>query len=81
MDAYLKLLHIEKRPTKTSSKSYELGLFTGNCKKPYMDELVSADLHGFRDHLRSEEYAERTVYNYLMTVTTFLKKNGVVRIP
>jgi hypothetical protein len=41
-----------------------------------MDEPVSADLLGFRDYLRSEDYAERTVYNYLMTVTTFLKKNG-----
>jgi integrase len=45
-----------------------------------MDELVSADLLGFRDYLRSEDYAERTVYNYLMTTTTFLKKNGLYRI-
>jgi integrase len=45
-----------------------------------MDELVSADMLGFRDYLRSEDYAERTVYNFLMTVTTFLKKNGIYRI-
>jgi hypothetical protein len=45
-----------------------------------MDELASADMLEFRDYLRSEDYAERTVYNYLMTVTTFLKKNGVHRI-
>jgi integrase len=45
-----------------------------------MDELVSADMLEFRDYLRSENYAERTVYNFLMTVTTFLKKNGVYRI-
>ena len=45
-----------------------------------MDELASANMLGFRDYLRSEDYAERTVYNYLMTVTTFLKKNGVYRI-
>ena len=81
VDSYLESLRIKKRPTKTvSSKTYELGLFTGYCKKHYMDELVSADPLGFRDHLRSAEYAERTVYNYLMTVTTFLKKNGVFRI-
>lgn len=41
---------------------------------------MSADMLGFRDYLRSDDYAERTVYNYLMTVTTFLKKNGVYRI-
>jgi len=81
VDAYLESLRIKKRPTKTiSSKTYELGLFTGFCKKSYMDELVSADMLGFRDYLRSEDYAERTVYNYLMTVTTFLKKNGVYRV-
>jgi hypothetical protein len=30
-----------------------------------MDELVSADMLGFRDYLRSEDYAERTAYNYV----------------
>ena len=41
VDAYLKLLRIEKRPTKTiSSKSYELGLFTGNCKKSYFEYVI-----------------------------------------
>lgn len=45
-----------------------------------MDELVSADMLGFRDYLRSEGYAVRIVYNYLMTVTTFLKKNEAYRI-
>jgi len=80
LDAYLESLRIKKRPTKTiTGKTYELGLFTGFCKKSYMDELVSADLLGFRDYLRSEDYAERTVYNYSMTVTAFLKKNGVCR--
>jgi hypothetical protein len=78
LDAYLESLRIKKLPTKTiTGKTYELGLLTGLCKKPYMDELVTSDLLGFRDYLRSEDYAERTVYDYLMTVTTFLKKNGV----
>ena len=63
-----------------TGKTYELGLFTGFCKKSYVDELLSADMLGFRDYLRSEDYAERTIYNYLMTVTTLLKKNGVYRI-
>jgi integrase len=81
VDAYLESLRVKNRPTKTiTGKTYELGLFTGFCKKSFMDELVSADMLGFRDYLRSEDYAERTVYNYLMTVTTFLKKNGVYRI-
>jgi integrase len=81
IEAYLEALRIKNRPKKTiRGKTYELGLFTGSCKKSYMDELVSADMLGFRDYLRSEDYAERTVYNYLMTVTTFLKKNGVYRI-
>jgi len=81
VEAYLQSLRIKNRPKKTiSGKTYELGLFTGSCKKSYMDELVSADLLGFRDYLRSEDYAERTVYNYLMTTTTFLKKNGLYRI-
>jgi hypothetical protein len=78
LDAYLESLRIKKLPTKTiTGKTYELGLLTGLCKKPYMDELVTSDLLGFRDYLRSEDYAERTVYDYLMTVTTFLKKTGV----
>jgi hypothetical protein len=48
LDAYLESLRIKKRPTKTiTGKTYELGLFTGFCKKSYMDELVSADLLGF----------------------------------
>jgi hypothetical protein len=56
VDAYLESLRIKKPPTKTiSSKTYELGLFTGFCKKSYMDELVSADMLGFRDYLRSEK--------------------------
>jgi hypothetical protein len=81
VDAYLESLRIQNRPKKTiGSKTYELGLFTGFCKKTYMDELVSADILGFRDYLRSEDYAERTVYNYLMTTTTFLEKNGLYRI-
>lgn len=80
-DTYLESLRIKKRPTKPiTGKTYELGLFTGFCKKSYMDELMSADMLGFRDYLRSDDYAERTVYNYLMTVTTFLKKNGAYRI-
>ena len=71
VDAYLESLRIKNRPKKTiSGKTYELGLFTGSCKKPYMDELASADMLGFRDYLRSEDYAERTAYNYLMTTTT-----------
>lgn len=81
VDAYLESLRIKNRPKKTiRGKTYELGLFTASCKKSCMDELISADMLGFRDYLRSEDYAERTVYNYLMTVTTFLKKNGVYRI-
>jgi integrase len=81
VDAYLESLRIKNRPKKTiGGKTYELGLFTGFCKKSYMHELVSADMLGFRDYLRSEAYAERTVYNYLMTTTTFLKKNGLYRI-
>ena len=51
LDAYLESLRIKKRPTKTiTCKTYELGLFTGFCKKSYIDELVSADLLGFRDY-------------------------------
>jgi integrase len=81
VDAYLEALRVKKRPAKTiAGKKYELGRFTTSCKKCCMDELVSGDLLEFRDYLRSEDYAERTVYNYLMTVTTFLKKNGVYRI-
>lgn len=81
VDAYLASLRIKNRPKKTiRGKTYELGLFTGSCKKCYMHELASADMLGFRDYLRSEDYAERTVYNYLMTTTTFLKKNGLYRI-
>jgi hypothetical protein len=34
LDAYLESLRIKKRPTKTiTGKTYELGLFTGFCKK------------------------------------------------
>src|SRR6266404_4824658 len=51
VDAYLESLRIKKRPTKTiTGKTYELGRFTGFCKKSYMDELLSADLLGFRDY-------------------------------
>jgi integrase len=81
VDAYLESLRIKNRPKKTiSGKTYELGLFAGSCKKSYMDELVSADMLGFRDYLRAEDYAERTIYNYLMTTTTFLKKNPAYKI-
>jgi hypothetical protein len=77
----LESLRIKNRPKKTiSGKTYELGLFTASCKKSCMDELASADMLGFRDYLRSETYAERTVYNYLMTTTTFLNKNGLYKI-
>jgi len=82
VDAYLESLRIKNRPKKTiGGKTYELGLFASFCKKSHMDELVNVDMLGFRDYLRSEDYAERTVYNYLMTVTTFLKKNPAYRLP
>jgi len=81
VDAYLESLRIKSRPTRTiTAKTYELGLFRGFCKKTYMDEIVSRDMLEFRDHQRAERYAERTVYNHLMTVTTFLKKNGLYKI-
>lgn len=81
VDAYLESLRIKKRPRRTvSGKTYELGLFTDHCKKTCMEELASSDMLGFRDYLRSEKYAECTVYNHLMTVTTFLKKNGLFKI-
>lgn len=81
VDAYLESLRIKNRPKKTiGGKTYELGLFASFCKKSHMDELVNVDMLGFRDYLRSEDYAERTVYNYLMTVTTFLKKNPAYKM-
>ena len=81
VDAYLATLRIKKRAPKTiSDKERDIGYFTECCKKQYMDEVVSADILAFRDYQRAEEYAERTVYNHLMTVTTFLKKNGLYKI-
>src|SRR5215470_8545470 len=39
VDAYLESLRIKNRPKKTiRGKTYELGLFTGSCKKSCMDE-------------------------------------------
>jgi hypothetical protein len=44
VDAYLESLRIKKRPTKTiTGKTYELNLFTGFCKKSYMEEVISAE--------------------------------------
>jgi len=81
LDIYLESLRIKSRPTRTiTGKTYELGLFRTCCKKTYMDEIVSRDMLEFRDNQRAERYAERTVYNQLMTVTTFLKKNGLYKI-
>ena len=81
VDVYLASLRTKKRPPKTiSDKERDIGYFTAFCKKQFMDEIVAADLLDFREHQRAEEYAERTVYNHLMTVTTFLKKNGLYKL-
>jgi integrase len=81
VDAYLESLRIKKRPPKSiSDKQRDIGYFTAFCKRIHMDEIVSRDMLEFRDHRRTEQYSERTVYNHLMTVTTFLKKNGLYKI-
>jgi integrase len=81
VDAYLASLRTKKRPPKTiSDKERDIGYFTAFCKKQFIDEIVAGDLLDFREHQRAEEYAERTVYNHLMTVATFLKKNGMYKL-
>jgi len=81
LDAYLEMLRIKRRPSRTISyKKRDVGYFIASCTKTYMDEIESRDLLEFRDHQRAEEYSERTVYNHLMSVSTFLKKNGLYRI-
>lgn len=81
LDAYLESLRIKNRPQKTiGDKKRDVACFMTFCKKTYMDEIASREMLGFRDHQLAVGYAERTVYNHLMTVTTFLKKNGVYKL-
>jgi hypothetical protein len=81
VNAYLDSLRTKKRPAKSiSDKERDIGYFTAFCEKQFIDEIVAADLLDFREHQRAEKYAERTAYNHLMTVTTFLKKNGLYKL-
>src|SRR5260370_36246835 len=81
VNAYLASLRTKKRPAKSiSDKERDIGYFTAFCKKQFIAEIVAADLLDFREHQRAEKYAERTVYNHLMTGTTFLKKNGLCKL-
>jgi integrase len=66
----------EFRPNKSiNAKKSMLEKFHVWSKKSYVKEVDDVVMKAYRDKLLIEEYEPDTVYNKLMTVTTFIKHN------
>ncbi|HEY2352955.1 MAG TPA: site-specific integrase [Candidatus Acidoferrum sp.] len=80
IDAYLdKLTRKKKYEPTIKSKRYELGEFAKFCKRHYVDEITSEDLIDFREHFLLTK-SDRTVYNKLISVVTWLKHNPLLSV-
>lgn len=70
-----------QRSLKTSrAYSFVLGLFRKSCQKNYLDELTRRDLIDFMTFLRSRGQADRSIYNKISEMKTFLRAAGVPEI-
>jgi integrase len=86
--AYLDRMQRDRRHAPTiRSKRFELGEFAKFCQRRFMDELTHDDCVSFREHLREKGLHDTTIYNKLITLTTWLKRNplfpvrGLLKFP
>lgn len=81
IDAYIKELRENRRPEKSvKAKRTELNEFCDYVKDKPLEGIKRADLIAFRNHLHDQNYAQVTVLNKLMSVSTFLKHNPILSI-
>jgi integrase len=79
--AYLADLKLSGFPEKTiKAKKFELGEFVKSCGKMYVEQINRVDLLTYKNNLKDAGKQDVTIYNKLMNVSTWLKKNTVVPI-
>jgi integrase/recombinase XerD len=69
--------HQHKSRKTAQGREYNLNTFRAGCVKAYLDELDRGDLMHYMAVLRKQGLGERTVYNRVGGVVTFLRAYGI----
>jgi integrase len=78
---YLADLKLSGFPAKSiKAKKIEIGEFVKFCGKVYIEQISRTDLLTYKNYLRDKGKQDVTIYNKLMNISTWLKKNTVVSI-
>lgn len=78
IDDYLDDLRLAKRPPATiADKQNHLTAFTNLIHKVNLDEYSRGDVLRFKDNLEGQEYAPKTVENFMMSVVVFFNEQKI----
>lgn len=74
------LVDTERRGAWVARDAYKLACdsFLDSCQKVFLDEIESSDFPKFWAALRKDGYAERTIHNKQVSVSSFLKHAGIL---
>jgi integrase/recombinase XerD len=80
--AYLEDIKLSKKPKTHSAYSTALNYFTESCRKQFVEDIDRRDMMKFATYLRDEkDQSPRSCWNKFNSVMTFLKLQGVWRVP
>ncbi len=77
MQEYLQEVRLFRAPKTIAACENILSRFTGKCSAAHVEDVCRRDLLGHMAALKQEGLSDRTIFNHMTRVNTFLRANGV----
>lgn len=79
--AYIERLRRNKKYEPTvKAKQSELAEFARFCRRRFMDQLTHDDMIDYREHLKGKKLQDQTVFNKLICIVTWQRRNPLFSI-